>query len=609
MRVTEVTLLALLVLSATGADVDGDRDDGDDGEGAEEEAWEQQMNSLKSEIMSLSPQQVRARFGEIRPKREPPPRQSKIDHFVVLYMENHAADQIFGCMGLPGFDGIPPEGHKVPHDPDNPALGSVNISCGTADYVCKKGPTYDKYTGKFRAADMIHSGRYPYGGPGAQDDKYSYVHGLEAGDDATAARMYAPEQLPIKWALAKAFGVFNKLFTAVPGPSNPNHLFTQSGTSCGMKDNKLYDDCGGPTKTFPQMTIYDNLRMHNVSFAMYMNSTCGLDGHPACHGEDPITTDSPSAINTPDVAMEGVARHQDRFMSQTIFYERAANGTLPSFMWLHPPIQACDHPCNDVAKGERLLKDVYEALRASPKWNKTLLFVGYDDAGGYYDHVVPPFEGVPADNAPCHLQDHCGAEPPFDFRRLGLRTAGMLISPLVGEGAVFQEPRGPKPTSQFELTSVASTVKTLFNLTSFLTERDAWAGSFEELLLDAPRADLGPLHLPEAPPAASPWDPPPDMHARTPKSTAAHARALDAIAGPGHCSAWDGASVEEACPGHVRANLKQKRNIRLLSALTKTPVPDVDSMTQPQADRVWASQFSLWMEQQRRLAAEEPIDW
>ena len=55
-------------------------------------------------------------------------------------------------------------------------------------------------------------------------------------------------------------------------------------------------------------------------------------------------------------------------------------------------------------QGERLLKDVYEALRASPAWNRTLLFVAYDDAGGYYDHVVPPAEGVPADDAPCHLQ-------------------------------------------------------------------------------------------------------------------------------------------------------------------------------------------------------------
>jgi hypothetical protein len=40
------------------------------------------------------------------------------------------------------------------------------------------------------------------------------------------------------------------------------------------------------------------------------------------------------------------------------------------------------HPCQDLAKGERLLKDVYEALRASPKWNNTMLLVSYDDIGG-----------------------------------------------------------------------------------------------------------------------------------------------------------------------------------------------------------------------------------
>jgi phospholipase C len=34
-----------------------------------------------------------------------------------------------------------------------------------------------------------------------------------------------------------------------------------------------------------------------------------------------------------------------------------------------------DHPCHDMSKGERLLKDVYEALRAGPKWSKTLFLV------------------------------------------------------------------------------------------------------------------------------------------------------------------------------------------------------------------------------------------
>jgi len=324
----------------------------------------------------------------------------------------------------------------------------------------------------------------------------------------------------------------------------------------------------------------------NVSFNLWMNSTCGLAGHPACHGEDPITDDSPSAINTPDVAMEGVARHQDRFASQQTFYERAANGTLPAFSWLHPPIQACDHPCHDVAKGERLLKDVYEALRAGPKWNQTLLVVAYDDAGGYYDHVVPPFEGVPADDAPCNLgsagwTSSCGE--PFDFRRLGLRTTGMLISPWVAKGAVFQSPKkGPTPTSQFELTSLPATVKNLFNLSSFLTKRDAWAGSFDELLLDVPRTDC-PMHLPEAPPAASPWDPPPGE------------RSASAGGGARHCSSRHG-GPESECRNPSVPNLKQKRNVRLLADLMHVPQPDIESMTWQQAERFIGTHWKQFMD-------------
>ena len=47
------------------------------------------------------------------------------------------------------------------------------------------------------------------------------------------------------------------------------------------------------------------------------------------------------------------------------------------------------------ASGERLFKDTYEALRASPAWNRTVLVVTYDDTGGWYDHAGVPV-GVPA---------------------------------------------------------------------------------------------------------------------------------------------------------------------------------------------------------------------
>ena len=40
----------------------------------------------------------------------------------------------------------------------------------------------------------------------------------------------------------------------------------------------------------------------------------------------------------------------------------------------------------------------------------------------------------------------------------------MLMSPYIPAGSVFQEPKGPMATSQFDLTSMCSTAKNLFNL-------------------------------------------------------------------------------------------------------------------------------------------------
>mmetsp|Transcript_51952 Transcript_51952/g.143913 ORF Transcript_51952/g.143913 Transcript_51952/m.143913 type:complete len:512 (-) Transcript_51952:14-1549(-) len=505
-------------------------------------------------------------------------------------MENHAIDQFFGCMDLPGHGEGPFEGirnHTVPADPSDPTGPQIKIECGTADYVCKGGPGYDTYAGKFANGGSPH--KYPYS---AQSDLNSALHGASEG--GVAVRMFSPEQVPIKKAIAENFGVFNKLYCGVPSASSPNHLVAQSGTSCGMQTNTLYKACGGPSNTFPQMTIYDSLRLHNVSFGLYLNSTCGLPGRPACEGH------GASSITTPDVAMAGVARHTDRFFSQSLFYEQAASGSLPAFTWLLPPAQACDHPCHDAAKGERLQKDVYEALRAGPKWNRTLLLFVYDDAGGYYDHMVPPYEGVPWDESPCWASK-AGEQPsscgePFDFRRLGLRTTAMLLSPWVPKGAVFQEPKGPTPTSQFDETSLLATLKNLFNLSSFLTKRDAWAGSFDELLLDAPRTDC-PMHFPEPPTPAAPWDPPPDArHATSPAATHPSKRELvESSAGGEHCSSPHG-EPEQSCAGTAVPSRKQRKTARVLAAYLEREEPDLDAMNRAEADRWIAEHWHEWLE-------------
>ena len=49
---------------------------------------------------------------------------------------------------------------------------------------------------------------------------------------------------------------------------------------------------------------------------------------------------------------------------------------------------------------------------------RQMFFVAYDDGGGFYDHVTPPFGDVPDPAADCHVPQDCsGHSVPFDFKR------------------------------------------------------------------------------------------------------------------------------------------------------------------------------------------------
>jgi phospholipase C len=386
------------------------------------------ITRLKGELHRLEPAEADARIAALaQTAGPPPPRQEKIDHFVVLFMENQASDVFSGCMDLPGLDSI--RNATIPKDPTNPsgapafcvpsllrrfaarrhkvqmsdtrlsvvsAGGSHTFKC-QKEYICSEGPSYD--------AEAPADGT----------------------DDVIPA--FGPEQIPVKVEIAKQFGFFNRLYTSVPAASSPNHLFAQTATSCGIVSNIPYKECGGSQAFFPPLSIYDSMTLHNVSFGIYYNTTCNTTkDHGSCYGPnspEPTRGGTVSQYYGPDVNIDGVWRYRAKFQGHEKFYEAAAAGTLPQFSWISPSQQASDHPCNDIRKGERQLKDIYEAVRAGPKWSKTLLLVVYDDYGGAYDHVIPPAEwrtvdhmgkpregkAVPADDAPCHLLDQCSSGP------------------------------------------------------------------------------------------------------------------------------------------------------------------------------------------------------
>ena len=50
------------------------------------------------------------------------------------------------------------------------------------------------------------------------------------------------------------------------------------------------------------------------------------------------------------------------------------------------------------------------------------------------------------------------------------------------ERARGAQPKAKSSTAQFDLSSIPATAKDLFNLTSWLTKRDEWAGTFEKFI-------------------------------------------------------------------------------------------------------------------------------
>jgi phospholipase C len=420
-----------------------------------------------------------------------------IRHVVLLLMENRPFDMYFGFAQkeLPGIDGLTGK-ESNPFDTRHPAGGGERVHEGKASYVCETGSmmSYSIYKADFYGPDA----KFPPQGGCPPATMNGYLQ--ENLGNREIMWQFSPSQLPVKTALAAEFAVFDRYFSSHPGPSTPNHLFLQTGTAAGTTETDYPYHCRPGTfppnesyyplnGTFPQRTIYESLTAVNRTWAYYYNDTAWNGFMRFFHT---------------DAGKRGMRPYSE-------FYARAANGTLPSFSVVAPRQGTNrtsgegpndDHPCHDVALGERLIKDTYEALRAGRGWNHTLFAVVWDDAGGWYDHVPPPCTGVPApdDEPSC-------PDKGFKFDRLGGRVPLLLASPWIPKGTVVHEPAGPVGTkarphasSQYEHTSLLSTLKHLYDLPHFLTRRDAWAAPYHTVLsLKAPRTDC-PTHLPQPPP-------------------------------------------------------------------------------------------------------------
>jgi phospholipase C len=264
--------------------------------------------------------------------------------------------------------------------------------------------------------------------------------------------IYTPAMLPILSGLARGFAVCDHWYGSVPTETMPNRAFACAATSQGHMDDT--------TKTFTASSIFGLLTSHQLDWAIY-----GYTSSPLTRLNFPDTTNAPAS----------------HFGVFTDFQAAAANGSLPPYTFLEPSWGASgnsQHPNYNVALGEKLIYDVYSALRNGPGWNGTLLIITYDEHGGCYDHVPPPTGATPPDAS--------AGEFGFDFKRFGPRVPTVLVSPWIAAGTVFRAPAGSAPLDH---TSILRTVQRRWNLPP-LTARDASAPDVGAVLtLAAARTD------------------------------------------------------------------------------------------------------------------------
>ncbi|KAF5792978.1 putative phosphoesterase, alkaline phosphatase-like, alpha/beta/alpha [Helianthus annuus] len=294
----------------------------------------------------------------------------------------------------------------------------------------------------------------------------------------TVMKGFKPENVPIFAKLVQEFAVFDRWFSSIPGPTQPNRLFVYSATSHGSTSHVKKQLAKG----YPQKTIFDSLHENGKDWGVYFQNI-------------------PTTLFYRNMRK---LKYVFKFHQYSTFKQHAKQGKLPNLSVIEPryfdikgfPAND-DHPSHDVANGQKLVKEIYETLRASPQWNESLLVITYDEHGGFFDHVKTPYVNVPSPDG------NTGPAPSFfKFDRLGVRVPTIMVSPWIKKGTVISSPKGPAPNSEYEHSSIPATIKKMFNLSSnFLTHRDAWAGTFEHIVsqLNAPRTDC-PEVLPEAAP-------------------------------------------------------------------------------------------------------------
>jgi len=303
--------------------------------------------------------------------RLPDPTSCGIEHVVLVMMENRSFDHFLGW--LPQADGR---------------------QAGLT-YVDAAGAAHETYP---LAPD--------FQGCGHQDPDHSYegarveynngaCDGWLRANDVFSIGYYRQDDLAFLGRAVPQWASFDRYFCSLLGPTFPSRVYQHAGQTARLRN-------APELSTLPP--IWDRLAARGLAGRYYFGdvsflSLWGPKYLPISRTHDAFFADC-AAGTLPQVA----------FVDQAFLGEATGTG-------------ADDHPFSDVRAGEAFLNRIYTAVTQSPAWEHTVLFINFDEWGGFFDHVPPTVGPLPdADRA-------AGS----DGRR-GFRTPALLVSPFARRG-------------------------------------------------------------------------------------------------------------------------------------------------------------------------------
>ena len=360
----------------------------------------------------------------------------QIEHVVFLIQENRSFDHYFGSYrGVRGFDDHQPGSNGVFAQPAPAGASGVvlpfHLDMATTNAACTNDIDHD------------WGPQHRYWNGGAMDGWAATHAAVDGADGAVAMGYYTRSDLPYYYALADGFTICDNYHCSVIGPTDPNRLFSLSGTNdpAGVAGGPILnttDLIPGLKQQFSKTwtTMPERLQAAGVSWKVYDNPQYASIKFAVAISLNKLYYFKQFADPSTEI-------HKNAFGSKwpDDFVSDIQSGNLPSVSWVCAPLGEDEHPPASPQVGEAFVSTVVNALAANPAvWAKTVVFVTYDENGGFFDHVAPPVappgtpgEEITASPLPGDAQ---GFARPIG---LGFRVPMLVISPFSRGGYVCSD--------------------------------------------------------------------------------------------------------------------------------------------------------------------------